>query len=186
MPVQACSFQRGSRPSHQYSPTRCHIPSSPFLVHRQLDVRKHHLLAEGAPLAQRDLHRGLARKRLVGPTRERRDMGIQRCRDAGRGARQQPFFRRRRRRSRQAQRRQQRKSAQRRRPDDIPRRLERVLSRGRRGLIRLAGRRLDRHGRYRGCSCHSRMPPVSPSVFGTIVTSAGSGKVISLALPPPI
>src|SRR5712671_3951855 len=28
MPVQPCSRQRGSRPSHQYSPTRCHSPSS--------------------------------------------------------------------------------------------------------------------------------------------------------------
>jgi len=32
---------------------------------------------------------------------------------------------------------------------------------------------------------HSAMPPVSPSVFGTIVTSDGSGNEMCFALPPP-
>ena len=41
-------------------------------------------------------------------------------------------------------------------------------------------------GRALTSSCHSRIPPVNPSVFGTLVTSCGSAKVISLALPPPI
>src|SRR5271163_2288263 len=62
-------------------------PFVAFLAVRALRYvrRQHHFLPEGAPFAVRDLHRGIARKRLIGFFRKERDVDVgRRRRDRGR------------------------------------------------------------------------------------------------------